>query len=85
MTRRAEDSAAVTSCDVPALLLSRKQVGLALGGMSIATIDRLSNSGRLGPRPVRFGKLIRWRRDELEAWIRAGLPCREVWEKRRVG
>ncbi len=84
MTRRAEDSAAVTSCDVPALLLSRKQVGLALGGMSIATVDRLTNSGRLGPEPLKFGKLVRWNRNELVAWIDAGCPPRHEWTWKRT-
>lgn len=71
-------------CVSPALL-NKEQVGRLLGGVSVATVERLHANGRLGPRPVRLGKLVRWRRDELEAWIKAGLPCREVWEKRRVG
>ncbi len=81
MTRRAEDSAVVFDGVLPALL-NKEQVGRLLGGMSLATIERLHNKGRLGPRPVRLGRLVRWRRDELEAWIKAGLPWREVWEKR---
>ena len=32
-------------------------------------VERLNASGRLGPRPVRLGRLVRWRRDELEAWV----------------
>ena len=79
MTRRAEDVTVVTSCDVPALLLSKAQLGLAFGGMSIATIDRLSNSGKLGPKPLKFGKLVRWNRSEIFAWVDAGCPPRHAW------
>jgi len=36
-------------------------------------------SGRL-PRPVRLGRAVRWRRDELEAWTAAGCPSAERWQ-----
>lgn len=82
MIRRAEDQAVVTSCAVPVLLLSTKQVGLALGGMSVSHVERLSASGRLGPRPVKLGRLVRWRAAELRAWAEAGCPPRHEWDKR---
>ncbi len=63
-------------------LLSKAQVGKFLGGMSVASVERLHASGRLGPLPVRLGRLVRWRRDELEEWVAAGLPNREVWRQR---
>ena len=36
-------------------------------------------SGRL-PRPVRLGRAVRWRADELRAWTAAGCPSAERWE-----
>ena len=85
MTRRAEEQAVATSCAVPALLLSKKQLGLALGGMSVATVERLHNSGRLGPQPLRLGtRLVRWNRNELVAWIDAGCPPRHEWTWKRT-
>lgn len=82
MTRRAHEQVVVFDGVSPALL-NKQQVCRLLGDISISTFERIHNTGRLGPRPVRFGKrLVRWRRDELEAWIKAGLPWREVWEER---
>jgi predicted DNA-binding transcriptional regulator AlpA len=37
-------------------------------------VQRLSDAGRL-PAPVHVGCLTRWRRDELERWVRAGCPA----------
>lgn len=41
------------------------------------TVYRLSDAGRM-PRPIKLGALVRWRRDELEAWIAAGCPICKV-------
>lgn len=41
----------------------------------------LHSSGRL-PRPVRFGRAVRWSVDELRDWLAAGAPSRDVWEQR---
>jgi predicted DNA-binding transcriptional regulator AlpA len=35
------------------------------------------------PRPVRIGRSTLWRADELHAWIAAGCPRRQEWEKSR--
>lgn len=40
---------------------------------------KLLSSGRL-PAPVRLGRSVRWRRDELLAWLEAGCPSRDRWE-----
>jgi excisionase family DNA binding protein len=40
---------------------------------SVKQIYRMADSGRM-PRPVKLGRLNRWRRDEIEAWIQAGCP-----------
>jgi len=48
-------------------------------GLSVRTVRRLDCSGKL-PRPVRIGGAVRWRRDEIDAWLAAGCPDREQWE-----
>ena len=44
----------------------------------------LHSSGRL-PAPVRLGRAVRWRREELEQWLAAGAPPRDQWEVQRGG
>src|SRR5690348_10946534 len=42
----------------------------------------MHSSGRL-PRPIRLGRSVRWRADELRAWLDAGAPARDRWEAMR--
>jgi len=37
------------------------------------TVYRLADAGKL-PRPMRLGALVRWRREEVLAWITDGCP-----------
>ena len=39
----------------------------------------LNATGRL-PRPVRFGRSVRWNAEELREWLAAGAPPRDRWE-----
>lgn len=50
--------------------------------LSVRTIRRLDSSGKL-PRPVRIGGAVRWRMDEIDAWLAAGCPDRKQWESIR--
>jgi predicted DNA-binding transcriptional regulator AlpA len=50
--------------------------------MSPATWDRLVSAGKT-PRPLRLGKVLVWRVNELAAWVEAGCPDRAEWEARR--
>jgi predicted DNA-binding transcriptional regulator AlpA len=52
----------------PAMLLTARQVGLLLGGISERKIHAMQSAGQL-PRPVRLDRLVRWRRTDLEKWI----------------
>lgn len=36
-------------------------------------IYRLADSDRM-PRPIKLGSLVRWRKDDIMAWIDAGCP-----------
>jgi len=63
--------------DVPAAraLLDVRAVA-ALLDCSPRHVYRLSDGGRM-PAPVRIGALVRWRRQDLDAWLAAGCqPCR---------
>ena len=51
----------------------------ALLGMSRSSFLRLDQRGLLGPRSVRLGRLVRWHRQQLEAWAAAGCPPRVRW------
>ena len=61
------------------LLLDAKEAA-ALCNVSQATWYRLHIIGKT-PEPVKLGRRSLWVRDELEAWVRAGCPKREKWNK----
>jgi len=42
-------------------------------GISVRTVWRLLSSGEM-VEPVRFGKNVRWRREDVKQWIAAGCP-----------
>ena len=63
------------------LALSAGQAAQALN-VSERHFWALNSSGRL-PRPVRFGRAVRWPVDELRAWLAAGSPERGPWESSR--
>lgn len=50
--------------------------------LSPAMIYKMLNTAQL-PAPVRVGRRVRWRREEIAAWVAAGCPSRDVWETRR--
>ena len=37
------------------------------------------------PKPLQIGKWPRWSIDELRAWLAAGAPPRDVWQKLKAG
>lgn len=61
----------------PQLVSAREAAGLCgRSERSWRTWDAVG----LIPQPVRIGRSTLWRRDELQAWIKAGCPRREEWE-----
>jgi prophage regulatory protein len=53
-------------------------------GVSINTVWTMDATGKI-PSPIRLGRrCTRWRRIEIEAWVRAGCPLRNQWEANRV-
>ena len=64
-----------------AMLLDAVQVGQVLS-VSEKMVRKLDATGRL-PVPVNLGRCVRWRRQELAAWVQAGCPPRDQWEQMR--
>jgi predicted DNA-binding transcriptional regulator AlpA len=60
------------------LLLSAQDLARLLN-ISVRSVWRRDSAGQI-PRPVRIGRSVRWSRDEVAAWVRAGCPARVVWE-----
>ena len=49
--------------------------------VSLHTIRRYDASGTI-PRPIKLGgRLLRWPRAEIVAWMEAGCPDRREWEE----
>jgi predicted DNA-binding transcriptional regulator AlpA len=71
----------MTDETTPVLLDCRQAA--ALLGVSRSQFWTLHNAGRV-PLPLRLSpRVVRWRSDELAAWVQAGCPNREIWEKRK--
>jgi len=55
-----------------------------LTGFSVRTIRRMDASGEM-PRPIRKGRKVLWRLDEIRRWVEAGCPDRRDWEDCETG
>ena len=51
-------------------------------GISERHFYKLHSSGRV-PKPIRLGRAVRWRADELRDWVAAGTPPRDRWQGMR--
>jgi excisionase family DNA binding protein len=69
----------------PVLLFTVNEAA-AFIGCSKSTLLKWDARG-LVPAPLRPGgmRIVRWRKAELEEWIRAGCPNRRTWEAMRQG
>lgn len=67
-----------------ALLLSAEQTAglLGVGERFLWTMHR---SGELGPLPIKLGRRLLWSRFELERWVAARCPHRELWAAQEDG
>jgi excisionase family DNA binding protein len=64
--------------EAESILIDAKEAA-ALCGVSVSTWYNLLASGKV-PKPVRLGRSVKWRREELLAWVAAGCPARSAWE-----
>jgi predicted DNA-binding transcriptional regulator AlpA len=55
-----------------------------LCGISRATWYTLQHAGRI-PQPVRLGRRVVWRVEELRAWMNGGCPPLHRWEQMKKG
>ena len=51
-----------------------------LCGVSRATWYSWQASGAIPAAILRRGRIVRWRRSEIESWIAAGCPARDRWQ-----
>jgi predicted DNA-binding transcriptional regulator AlpA len=71
-----------TPLDAGRLAVTARDAARLLG-ISRAQLYRLHSSGRL-PQPVYLGtKAPRWSVTELRAWLAAGAPPRDQWERQK--
>ena len=67
------------------LALSAPELARLLG-VSTRHLRRLDRDGLI-PRPVRFGRSVRWAAEEIRDWLSSGAPSRRKWafmKKRRA-
>lgn len=68
---------------MPEPLLLRDAELAALLGASRATVHAWRAAGKIPP-ALKIGGAVRWRRDEIVAWLEAGAPSAELWAARRA-
>jgi predicted DNA-binding transcriptional regulator AlpA len=56
----------------------------AMLGCSTRHVTRLEEA-ELMPPAIKLGRLSRWQRETILAWVAAGCPDRAAWEKSRKG
>ncbi len=64
----------------PVLISAREAA--AMCGRSLRTWRAWDAIGHI-PRPMRIGRSVLWRAEELKQWIAAGCPRREAWEAKQ--
>jgi predicted DNA-binding transcriptional regulator AlpA len=68
-----------TSEKIPPALLNILQVSQLLN-ISRAEFYRLDESGKFAPLSTGLCRKRLYVREEIESWIRAGLPHRKIWQ-----
>ena len=66
--------------ETSALLLSAAEAAKLCGRCERTW--RTWDAAGLVPRPVRIGKAVFWRPEELSQWVQAGCPDRKTWDQR---
>lgn len=55
----------------------------SLIGVCRTLFYEMKSDGRLGVKPIAFGRKKVWSVEELTEWVRAGCPTRDKWQKRK--
>jgi predicted DNA-binding transcriptional regulator AlpA len=75
---------ATPAASVP-LYIGSKEVAKMLG-ISKSTLKEARKRGAVGPKPFRLGtQILRWNRQEILEWAKAGCPDETAWEQRKAG
>jgi predicted DNA-binding transcriptional regulator AlpA len=72
------DSEPTAAPAISVLLIGIGEVARMLG-VSRRSLERFEMIGGLGPRRIQLVRLVRFRRDEVLAWVDAGAPARDRW------
>lgn len=80
MNKKSESNALKTEQQHPALMATVGDVARMLH-VSIRQVWRLHSVSKL-PNPIRLGSCVRWRVDEIRAFVEAGCPSRQEWESK---
>ena len=83
LTLQMGDGAGSTESHPQPLLMTAEDAASQLS-ISKAHFYRMHNAGKI-PLPVRLGGAVRWRVEELRAWIAAGMPSRQRWQAMQEG
>jgi predicted DNA-binding transcriptional regulator AlpA len=65
------------------LLVDRRALARLLS-VGVATLDRWRSSGRVPQPLVLSPACVRWRLDEVRAWLDAGAPSAREWAARQA-
>jgi predicted DNA-binding transcriptional regulator AlpA len=83
MTTMEPTGPADTATPIPGRVLIGPRTFWTKLALSSATFWRRRAAGKL-PDPIKIGgNVLRWRLDEVDAWIDAGCPDRETWNAMR--
>ena len=80
VTSPAEDRPTPAPAVEPLLATARDLA--AMLRLSLRTIRLMDRAGKL-PEPLRVGGSVRWRLDEIRAWVAGGCPDRATWARIR--
>ena len=73
---RCDADAPTDAADAPLVIDARRLAALLCIGLR--TLRTWDAAGKL-PSPVRISGCVRWRLDEIRAWLAANAPDRETW------
>jgi len=74
------NSTEIAAITITALMLTRRETAKLIG-VSLSSFADLESRGLLGPQSVRIGdgRIVRYNRNEVQAWCEAGAPSRQRW------